>query len=229
MQSRSNRREFLSLLGTASLLAATAGRALAQASGRIVIVGGGFGGAACARQLRNIAPELSVTLVEPNPAFVTCPFSNNVIAGLDEMGTITHGFAGLEASGVQLVRSRAEAIDVDKREVRLSDGSALSYDRLVLSPGIDFKWQAIEGYDEAASEVLPHAWKAGPQTMLLRQQLEAMEDGGTFVMAIPANPFRCPPGPYERASLVAHYLKTNKPRSKVLLVDGKDKIGRAHV
>src|SRR5690606_8508542 len=222
MQLRSNRREFLSLLGTASLLAATGGKATAQATGQIVIVGGGFGGAACARQLRNIAPHLTVTLIEPNPAFVTCPFSNNVIAGFDEMDSITHEFLGPEARGVQVVQSRAEAIDSDKREVRLSDGSILPYDRLVVSPGIDFKWQAIEGYDEAAAEIMPHAWKAGPQTMLLRQQLEAMDDGGTFVMVAPDNPFRCPPGPYERASVIANYLKRHKPKSKILIPDAKE-------
>lgn len=217
-----NRRTVLSMAGAAALAGLAGTPVRADASGRVVIVGGGFGGATCARMLRQHAPGIAVTLVEQNPNFVTCPFSNGVIAGLDSLESITHDFGGLEAAGVTRIEDRALAVDADKREVRLAGGTTLSYDRLVLSPGVDFKWNAIEGYDEAASQIMPHAWKAGAQTLLLRRQLEEMEDGGLVLMTIPPTPFRCPPGPYERASLIAHYLKTRKPRSKIMLVDAND-------
>ncbi len=214
-----SRRDVLKLAGAAALLPRAA---WPQARGRIVIVGGGFGGGTCARYLRRVAPDLEVTLIEERAEAVTCPFSNTVIAGMNDMAFISHGFGDLERAGVTVVQARAEGIDIDGRSVRLQDGGAVPYDRLVLSPGIGFKPDAIAGYDAAAAEIMPHAWRAGPQTLLLRRQLEEMEDGGVFVMAIPPNPFRCPPGPYERASLVAHYFKTSKPRSKILLIDAKD-------
>ena len=188
----------------------------------MVVVGAGYGGATFARYLRRLAPDIDVTLVEQNPTYVTCPFSNTVIAGMNDMSVITHGFEGLRADGIKVVQARVEGIDADKKSIRLADGSDVPYDRLVLSPGIDFKWNAIEGYDEAAAEIMPHAWKAGPQTTLLRDQLMAMEDGGLFVIAVPAYPFRCPPGPYERAGLVADYLSREKPKSKVLILDAKN-------
>ena len=138
------------------------------------------------------------------------------------MASITHSYDGVRNAGVTVVRDSVSAIDADRKSVRLAGGSILPYDRLVLSPGIDIKWKAVEGYDEAASQIVPHAFKAGAQTMLLRRQLEEMPDGGLVVMTIPPNPFRCPPGPYERASLIAWYLKTKKPRSKLILLDAKD-------
>jgi sulfide dehydrogenase [flavocytochrome c] flavoprotein subunit len=203
--------------------ASLAAPALAQgAAGRVVVVGGGFGGAAIARTLRRVAPGVAVTLVEPEERFVTCPFSNAVLAGLQDIGSITFPLDALRAHGIDLVRDRVVGIDGTRRTVRLAGGRDLAFDRLVLSPGIDIKWGAIGGYDEAAAEIMPHAWKAGPQTLLLRRQLEAMDDGGTVVICAPANPYRCPPGPYERASLIAWYLKTHKPRSKLLVVDAKD-------
>lgn len=192
------------------------------AGGRVVVVGGGFGGAAFARSLKRAAPGVAVTLVEPEARFVTCPFSNAVLAGLQDIGTITFPLDALRADGIDLVRDRVATIDATRRVARLAGGTELPWDRLVLSPGIDFKWGAIAGYDEAAAEVMPHAWKAGPQTLLLRRQLEAMDDGGTVVICVPANPYRCPPGPYERASLIAWYLKVKKPRSKLMVVDAKD-------
>jgi sulfide dehydrogenase [flavocytochrome c] flavoprotein subunit len=195
---------------------------MAAATGRVVIVGGGFGGVTCARILRQLAPGIEVTLVEPNETFVTCPFSNAVIAGLADMTSITHSYDGVARAGVRMVRDMVSAIDADRKSVRLAGGATLPYDRLVLSPGIDIKWKAIEGYDEAASQTIPHAFKAGAQTMLLRRQLEEMPDGGTVVMTVPPNPFRCPPGPYERASLIAWYLKTRKPKSKLIVLDAKD-------
>lgn len=219
---RPNRRDLMKLTGAATLAATFAGPLFAQASGRVVIVGAGFGGASCARTLRRIAPGLNVTLIDRNPAFVTCPFSNKVLGGLAEIGDVTHDFDGLRAAGVEVVIANVDAIEPDTNSLRLADGSDLSYDRLVLSPGIAFKWGALTGYDREAAEIMPHAWQAGPQTELLRRQLVAMEDGGTVIIAPPLNPFRCPPGPYERASLIAHYLKTEKPRSKILILDAKD-------
>ncbi|MBB4398462.1 NAD(P)/FAD-dependent oxidoreductase [Bradyrhizobium sp. ERR14] len=194
----------------------------AQSAGRIVVVGGGFGGAACARALKRAQAGLQVTLIEPNKTFTSCPFSNEVIAGLREIDAQQFGYDRLAAEGVTVAAQAATAVDAQKRSVTAADGATFAYDRLVLSPGIDFHLEALPGYDDAASEKMPHAWKAGAQTLLLRRQVEAMADGGTVAIAIPANPSRCPPAPYERASLIAHYLKTNKPRSKVLILDAKD-------
>jgi NADPH-dependent 2,4-dienoyl-CoA reductase/sulfur reductase-like enzyme len=194
----------------------------AQSAGRIVVIGGGFGGAACVRALKRADAKLQVTLIEPNKVFTACPFSNEVIAGLRDIEAQQFGYDKLAAEGVSIVAQSATTIDTQKRSVTAADGATLTYDRLVLSPGIDFHFKALPGYDDAASEKMPHAWKAGAQTLLLRRQLEAMTDGGTVAIAIPANPSRCPPAPYERASLIAHYLKAKKPRSKVLVLDAKD-------
>jgi sulfide dehydrogenase [flavocytochrome c] flavoprotein subunit len=196
--------------------------ARAQAAARIVVVGGGFGGVACARALRRIDPTLQVTLIEPNRTFTACPLSNEVIAGLREIEAQQFGYDRIAGDGVRIIAQEATRIDPHGRNVTIADGTLLAYDRLVLSPGIDLRFDALDGYDEAASRTMPHAWKAGEQTMLLRRQLEAMEDGGLVVLAVPANPSRCPPAPYERASLIAHFLKTKKPRSKVLILDAKD-------
>jgi sulfide dehydrogenase [flavocytochrome c] flavoprotein chain len=193
-----------------------------QAAARVIVIGGGFGGASCARALKRLAPKLEVTLIEPNRTFTACPFSNEVIAGLREIEVQQFGYDKIAADGVNVIAQAASKIDHEARKVTLADGTLLAYDRLVLAPGIDFHFDALDGYDEAASEKMPHAWKAGAQTMLLRRQLEAMEDGGLVAIAVPANPSRCPPAPYERASLIAHYLKTKKPRSKVLILDAKD-------
>ncbi|MGX1320859.1 sulfide dehydrogenase [flavocytochrome c] flavoprotein subunit [Bradyrhizobium sp. USDA 377] len=194
----------------------------AQSTGRVVVVGGGFGGAACARALKRAQGDLQVILIEPNAVFTSCPFSNEVIAGLRDIDTQQFGYDKLAADGITVIGQTVTAIEPERRSVMTTDGVALPYDRLVLSPGIDFHAEALPGYDETASKKMPHAWKAGAQTLLLRRQLEAMEDGGTVAIAIPANPSRCPPAPYERASLIAHYLKTKKPRSKVLVLDAKD-------
>jgi len=194
----------------------------AQSVARIAVIGGGFAGATCARALKRIDPKLDVTLVEPNRTFIACPFSNEVIAGLRDLGAQQFGYDRIAGEGVHVMAQAATRIDPQARTVTLADGATLSYDRLVLSPGIDLRFDALPGYDEAASAKMPHAWKAGEQTTLLRRQLEAMDDGGVVVLAVPANPSRCPPAPYERASLIAHYLKTTKPRSKVLILDAKD-------
>lgn len=215
----STRRTFLKLGVAASLAPSIAS---AQGAGRVVVVGGGFAGATCARALKKLDPKLTVTLVEPNATFTACPFSNGVIAGLRELRQQQFGYDAVKRDGVSLAQTSATAVDASAKSVTLADGSRLAYDRLVLAPGIDINWNGLPGYTEEAAEKMPHAWKAGPQTLLLRRQLEAMEDGGLVVMSAPANPFRCPPGPYERASLIAHYLKTKKPKSKLLLLDAKD-------
>ncbi|WP_079537686.1 NAD(P)/FAD-dependent oxidoreductase [Bradyrhizobium lablabi] len=193
----------------------------AQSAARIVVIGGGFGGASCARALRRIDAKLQVTLIEPNRTFTACPFSNEVIAGLREIEAQQFGYDRIGAEGVSMIAQGATKIDAQKRVVGFADGTSIGYDRLVLAPGIDARYDALPGYDEAAAK-MPHAWKAGEQTLLLRKQIEAMDDGGLVVLAVPAAPLRCPPAPYERASLIAHYLKTKKPRSKVLILDAKD-------
>jgi sulfide dehydrogenase [flavocytochrome c] flavoprotein chain len=222
----SDRRQTLKLLGMAGAAAAlgsAAVPALARGSaGHVVVVGGGFGGATAAKYLKRYNPALKVTLVEPAERFYTCPFTNLFLAGLRDFESVGHGYGELARLGVTLVHTTAEDIDAAAHSVRLGNGATLRYDRLVLSPGVDIRWNALEGYDQAAAEKAPHAWKAGTQTLLLKRQLEALEDGGVFILSAPANPFRCPPGPYERVGMVAHYLKTHKPRSKILLLDAKD-------
>jgi sulfide dehydrogenase [flavocytochrome c] flavoprotein chain len=212
------------VLGIASsaLAAALPCPSLAQAAPRVAVIGGGFGGASCARALKRLDSKLEVTLIEANRSFVSCPFSNEVIAGLREFEAQQFGYDRIAADGVKVVASAAVKIDPQTRTVGLADGASLGYDRLVLAPGIDMRLDALPGYDEAVSTKMPHAWKAGEQTLLLRRQLEAMKDGGLVVIAVPAAPLRCPPAPYERASLIAHYLKMQKPLSKVLVLDAKD-------
>ncbi|RTM01557.1 cytochrome C [Ancylobacter aquaticus] len=206
--------------GAAVALASPAVRA--QAAPRVVVIGGGFGGASLARALKREDPGIAVALVEPNGHYTACPLSNAVIAGLREMKAQHFGYAGIEADSITHIQQKAVRVEPDQRRVVLADEVRLSYDRLVVAPGIDLNFEAIPGYDAAASQLMPHAWKAGEQTLLLRRQLEAMADGGLVVISAPANPFRCPPGPYERASLIAHYLKAHKPRSKILILDAKD-------
>ncbi len=216
------RRDVARAIAASAAAAALPCPSFAQSAARIVVIGGGFGGASCARTLRRLDPKLQVTLIEPNRIFTACPFSNEVIAGLRELPAQQFTYERIAAEGVNVVPQAAAKVDPQARIVGLADGNSLSYDRLVLAPGIDLRFDALPGYDEAASEKMPHAWKAGEQTTLLRRQIEAMEDGGVVVIAVPAAPLRCPPAPYERASLIAHYLKTRKPRSKILILDAKD-------
>ncbi len=206
-------------------LAAAAGLAaprLARAQGQpaVVVVGGGFGGATAARALARTGH--AVTLVERDAAFLACPFSNAVLVGLRRLDQQRFNYDGLAGAGVKLVIDNATAVDPAARRVTLAGGATLGYDRLILAPGIALNHGGIQGYSAEAAEILPHAWRAGAQTTLLARQLEAMADGGTVVMSVPANPYRCPPGPYERASLIAWYLKTRKPRSKLIVLDAKD-------
>ncbi len=224
------RRDFIRLMGAAGAVSAVGWPIVTQAArarGRVVVVGGGFGGATCAKYLRKLGPGIKVTLVERDSKFVTCPFSNLVLGGLRKIDSITHGYNALRKThGVKVIHDSVTAIDPAAKKVTLAGGKRLRYDRLVVSPGIDFRWEKIAGYDEAASQTIPHAWKAGPQTVTLRKQLEQMRNGGVVIIAPPGNPFRCPPGPYERASMIAHYLKQAKPRSKILIYDAKDKFSK---
>ena len=210
--------------GIAAATASLAFPHLARGIGaaRIVVIGGGFAGTACARALRRSDSKLDVTLVEANRTFTACPLSNEVIAGLREIDAQQFGYDRLAADGISVVLQAAVRIDSVARAVTLANDDTLAYDRLVIAPGIDLRYEALPGYDEAASMRMPHAWKAGEQTLLLRRQLQAMDDGGVVAIAVPANPSRCPPAPYERASLIAHYLKAHKPRSKILILDAKD-------
>jgi sulfide dehydrogenase [flavocytochrome c] flavoprotein subunit len=192
------------------------------AAGRVVVIGGGFAGTSAARTLKKLNPALTVTIVEPNATFTACPFSNLVIGGLRTLMQQQFGYDNVKRAGVAVVQSMATGVDAGAKSVTLANGNKLSYDRLIVTPGIDLRWDGLEGYTESAAERMPHAWRAGAQTTLLRSQLESMEDGGLVVMSAPANPFRCPPGPYERASLIANYLKTKKPKSKLLVLDSKD-------
>jgi sulfide dehydrogenase [flavocytochrome c] flavoprotein subunit len=211
------RRDFLKLAGAASL----AGCATAAPSkARVVVIGGGFGGATAAKYIRLWDPTIDVVLVERDASFVSCPISNLVLAGYSSMQEISRGYDGLRRHGVQVVRDNVVAVDAAKKSVRLASGGDIAYERLVVSPGIDFMFGEVAGFEEAmqAGTAL-HAWKAGPQTVALRSQLEAMPDGGVYILTVPLAPYRCPPGPYERASMVAAYFKQAKPRSKVLVLD----------
>lgn len=213
------RRTLLGLTAAAALVPAIAH---AQGGAKVVVIGGGFGGATCARALKKLQPALGVTLVEASKIYTACPFSNEVIAGLRDLKQQEFGYDAIARDGVVVAPMAATAVDPAAKTVTLGDGARLSYDRLVIAPGIDLDWKALPGYDEKAAEAMPHAWKAGAQTLLLRRRLEAMEDGGVVVISAPATPYRCPPAPYERASQIAWYLKAKKPRSKVLLLDSKD-------
>jgi sulfide dehydrogenase [flavocytochrome c] flavoprotein subunit len=217
------RRKF-SGLAAASLVAALGPRAArCQTKGRVVVIGGGIGGATVAKYLASSTAMLDVTLVEPKQRYTTCFFSSLYLAGLRSLESLTHGYEALAGHyGIKVLHDTAAAIDPMAKTVTLAGGAKLGYDRAVVAPGIAFKYGAIEGYDQAATQVIPHAWYGGPQTELLRRQLESMEDGGVFVIVAPPDPFRCPPGPYERACLVAYYFKQFKPRAKILILDAKD-------
>ncbi|MGE5548587.1 MAG: FCSD flavin-binding domain-containing protein [Solirubrobacterales bacterium] len=227
-----SRRSFNGLLGAAGALTLAGGLSACAGGGgngpRVVVIGGGFGGATAAKYLKRYDPSLNVTLIDADKSHLTCPFSNTVIAGMNDMSFIERKFDALSSKhGVKVMQDTVVGIDPAAKVVKTQSGATVAYDRLIVSPGIDFKWGGIEGYDEAAAQIMPHAWKAGPQTVLLRKQLEAMPNGGLVIIAPPGNPFRCPPGPYERAGLIAYYLKKNKPKSKVLILDAKDDFAKA--
>jgi sulfide dehydrogenase [flavocytochrome c] flavoprotein chain len=217
------RREFLKAGAAAAAAAGLAGCAgmTGGAKARVVVVGGGYGGATAAKYIRLFDPSIEVVLVEPNEAFISCPISNLVLGGFKTMNDITTPYTGLASNrGVRIVRDMATAIDTEKNLVRLAKGDPLPYDRVIVSPGIDFIGGAIPALARADVQArVLHAWKAGPQTVALRRQLEDMPDGGVYVLSIPEAPYRCPPGPYERACQVAAYFKARKPKSKVLVLD----------
>jgi sulfide dehydrogenase [flavocytochrome c] flavoprotein subunit len=218
------RRDFLKTIGAASTVAAIPGCAtMSGAGGKVVVIGGGYGGATAAKYIRMWSDGgIDVTVVEPNPEFISCPISNLVLGGSKTLADITVSYDNLtRRHGVKIVKDTATGVDTEKRVVKLAGGGELRYDRLLLSPGIDFMWDKVPGLNNArAQETILHAWKAGAQTVALRRQLEAMRDGGVYALSIPVAPYRCPPGPYERACQVAWYFKRAKPKSKVLVLDG---------
>ena len=224
------RRQFVQTLGAGSAVASLglmSGCATTGSGAKVVVVGGGYGGATAAKYVRLFSDHgIDVTLVEPNAAFVSCPISNMVLGGHKTMADITVPYENLsKRHGIKVVRDMVASIDPVKRTVKLASGGELPYDRLILSPGIDFMWDTLPGMARpGATDKVLHAWKAGPQTVALRQQLEAMPDGGVYALSIPLAPYRCPPGPYERACMVAHYFKKAKPKSKVVIFDANDDI-----
>lgn len=222
------RRDFLKVGAAAGALASLYGCAGGnKASGHVVVVGGGYGGATVAKYLRMWSEgAVQVTLIERNPTFISCPISNLVIGGSKTLEDITVSYDGLKNKwGVRVIQDDVIAVDAAKKTVSLKAGGSLSYDRLVLSPGVDFMWDQVPGLNNAdAQGKILHAWKAGAQTVALRKQLESMKDGGTYAISIPKAPYRCPPGPYERACLVADYFKQHKPRSKVVILDANEDV-----
>lgn len=222
-----NRREFMRAMGAVAA-AGIAGVPLTAkaASGRVVVIGGGFGGATAAKYLRLWSTDLDVTLVERDAQFISCPLSNRILAGTTTLADLTRGYGDLSAKyGVKVLRDEATAIDPAKQTVTLASGKSLPYDRLILSPGVDLDYSGIAGLkEESARERVLAAWKAGPQTVALRRQIESMADGGVVAITVPKAPYRCPPGPYERACQIAWYLKLNKPKSKVMILDANEKV-----
>ncbi|MFD1156620.1 NAD(P)/FAD-dependent oxidoreductase [Roseovarius aestuarii] len=223
-----NRRAFL---GTTAAAAGTIAAPVVLADGhskpRVIVVGGGAGGATAARYIaKDSKGEIDVTLIEPTRTYYTCFFSNLYLGGFKEVSDIGHTYGKLAASGVNVVHDWAVGVDRDARTVSLAGGASLPYDKLILSPGIDFVDGAVEGWDLSSQNAMPHAYKAGSQSELLKAQLVAMPEGGTFVMVAPPNPFRCPPGPYERVSMVAHFLKNNNPTAKIIVADPKPKFSK---
>jgi len=225
-----NRRNFNKLLvGSAAFSLAACSNvsnfALPSTKKRVVIVGGGFGGATAAKYLKRFSPDTQVVLIEQNKHYYTCPFGNTVIAGINDIEYIKHDYEDLKKNyGIIVLYEKVKKVDAASSSVILQSGEAIKYTKAIVSPGIDFKYE--KGYVKGSEMYAPHAYKAGPQTVLLREQLENMKDGGTYVMVSPPNPFRCPPGPYERISLVAHYLKKHKPNSKIIILDQKKKFSK---
>jgi len=223
------RRDFVKWLSASAALSGSIGCATATTSktvGGVVVIGGGYAGATAAKYVRMWGPDIEVTLVERDAEFVSCPLSNRVLAGVIQLKVLTRDYGKLQAKyGVKLIRDEATAIDPVAQEVRLGKGGPLKYDRLIVAPGVEMLYNEVPGLDspQAQARVL-HAWKAGPQTVALRKQLEAMADGGVYAITIPKAPYRCPPGPYERACQVAWYLKTSKPKSKVLILDANEDV-----
>ena len=218
------RRHVLAAMAASALLP---GRTLAaEPNSRLVVVGGGFAGATLARSVKRLSPEITVVLIEARERYVSCPMSNLVIAGRRSLAAQTFDYRGLEAAGVEVVRGMAVDVDATKQCVRLQGGVTIDYDRLVLAPGVMLNFDQLSGMSEQGAEKMPHAWQAGAQTTLLRRQIEAMPDDGLVVISVPAAPYRCPPGPYERASLITSYLKQNKPKAQILILDSNERFSK---
>src|SRR5437867_6572682 len=210
------------LLGGCATTMTTKGDFAPKSGRRVVVVGGGWGGATAAKYVRLADPSIEVVLLEPNKQFVSCPFSNLVLSGVRSIDGLTFGYGGLRNHGVRIYHESASAIEPDTGRVRVGDGY-LQYDRLIVSPGVEFQWEQVDGLAAAQDRVL-HAWKAGPQTVELARQLAAIPDGGVFVLTVPPVAYRCPPGPYERACQVAFYLKTHKPKSKLIVLGANQNV-----
>lgn len=210
------------VLGAAGCATAMKGDVAPKTGRRVAVIGGGWGGATAAKYVRLADPTIDVVVLEPNREFVSCPFSNLVLSGVRTIDSVTFGYAGLRKHGVRIIHETATAVEPDARRVRIGEGW-LEYDRLIVSPGVEFQWEQVEGLAQNQDKVL-HAWKAGPQTVELARQLQAMPDGGVFVLSIPPVAYRCPPGPYERACQVAWYLKQNKPRAKLIVLDANQNV-----
>lgn len=220
-----SRRRFLkttALIGASSLAGCETLNLKPLSTAQVVIVGGGFGGATAAKMLRLLDSSLGITLIEPKSHYITCPGSNWLLAGLCDLNALRVDYSDLQQRyAIRIIHDRVNQIDSRQRKVSLLSGQSITYDRLILSPGIDFQWQAIEGYGANVVERFPHAWQAGPQTLTLAHQLRAMPEGGVVLLSVPADPYRCPPGPYERASLMAWWLKEHNPRAKLIILDHK--------
>jgi sulfide dehydrogenase [flavocytochrome c] flavoprotein subunit len=218
------RRTFIHAAGGALALGTLGAPSLVLgAARRVVVVGGGVGGCTAAKYLRKLDPGIAVTLIESEPAYTSCFMSNEVLSGERTLDSLTFGYDGLRGHGVEVVQGTVVGIDPDRKQVQTAAGDSFAYDACVVSPGVGFKWDAIDGYGEqVANELIPHAWYAGPQTQLLRNQIASMPEGGHVIIVAPPNPFKCPPGPYERASQIAMYCKHHKPRAKVTILDAKD-------
>jgi sulfide dehydrogenase [flavocytochrome c] flavoprotein subunit len=223
-----NRRDFLKITGGVAALGSLGYTpfVIAGAHKKVVIVGGGIGGATAARYIKIADASVDVTVIEPNKNYHTCFLSNEVLGGERNLDSIRFGYQGLHKEGIKVVHEMVNNIDPQARVVKTSAGNSYKYDRCIVSPGVALRWDTIEGYDAKVAETIPHAWKAGPQTATLRKQIMAMRDGGTVIISAPPNPFRCPPGPYERAAQIAHYFKQHKPKSKILVLDPKDKFSK---
>lgn len=222
------RRKFVKILGAGTALSTLGFPVISRAAkAKVVVIGGGYGGAIAAKYTRLYDSGIDVTLIEKDKHYVSCPLSNEVLGGERTVESLTFAYNGLADHGINVVHDMITDIDATHKNVKTAGGKTIEYDMLVVSPGIDFKWGAIEGYDEQASQYMPHAWYAGEQTLLLRKKLEDMKDGGKVYIVAPPNPFKCPPGPYERAAQIAHYLKRNKPKSTVTIMDWKDKFSKA--
>jgi len=223
-----NRRDFVKTAGAATAVGLVGVPHISLANNKkVVIIGGGTAGATAAKYIKRLDSSIDVTIVEPNPEYYTCYFSNEVIGGERDLDSIKVGYDGLKGHGIKFVQSKADGIDGEKKLVKTAGGKKIPFDRCIVAPGVELMYDKIEGYSEEVAKSIPHAWKAGEQTTILKKQLEAMKDGGTVIISAPPNPFRCPPGPYERASLIANYLKHHdKTKSKVLIFDAKQKFSK---